>query len=97
MTQDNEEETQDSEEEAFLGTVTVVTDTVGANSPWMVDVRLNNRQQKFKVDTGADVTVIPVSMYDQERDGELLSSSVPLKGPTDENLEVCGQFVGNLS
>ena len=63
----------------------------------MVEIKLNGVKQKFKVDTGAYVTVVPESMYDQKRDGELLSSSVPLKGPTDENLEVCGQFVGNLS
>ena len=49
------------------------------------------------MDTGADVTVIPESMYDQERDGELISSGVPLKGPTDENLEVSDHFVGTLS
>ena len=54
---------------------------MGANCPWMVNVHL---EQRFKVDTGGDVTVIPESMYDQERDGELVSPSVPLKGPTDE-------------
>lgn len=43
------------------------------------------------------MTVIPESMYDRRRDGELVSPSVPLKGSTDENLEVSGHFVGTLA
>lgn len=50
------EVTQDSEEEPFLGTVTA--DAVGANTPWIVNVQLNGQKLEFKVDTGADVTVV---------------------------------------
>ena len=91
------EVTQDSGEETFLGTVTAVTDAVGTHSPWMVDVKLNSQNFEFKVDTGADVTVIPESVYSRERDGELQPSSLPLNGPTDEALDVCGQFSGLLT
>ena len=87
--------TQDSEEEPFLGTVTA--DAVGANIPWIVDVQLNGQKLEFKVDTGADVTVVPECVYSQERDGELQPSSTPLNGRMGETLEVCGQFSGQLS
>ena len=89
--------TQDREEEVFLGTVTAVTDTIGTSSPWVVKVKLNDQELHFKVDTGADVTVIPEAMYCQERDGELQPCQVPLRGPTDEALEVSGKFTGDLA
>ena len=51
----------------------------------------------FKVDTGADVTVIPETAYKYERDGYLVPSNLPLSGPTGETLEVCGKFSGSLT
>ena len=52
--------TSDNEGE-FLGTVDA--DTVNTSKPWTVVLQLNNRALEFKVDTGADVTVIPESAY----------------------------------
>jgi len=71
------------QEEPFIGTVTA--DAVGANIPWIVDVQLNGQKLEFKVDTGADVTVVPECVYSQERDGELQPSSTPLNGQTGED------------
>lgn len=84
--------TEDSEEEVFLGTVSAET-----TSPWIVKVQLNGDAIEFKVDTGADVTAIPERMYSRERDGKLQPSSLPLNGPTGENLKVRGRFSGCLS
>ena len=44
---------EDSEEEAFLGTVRA--NATGASTPWMTKVQLNGEEVEFKVDTGADV------------------------------------------
>ena len=67
-----EEIAEDSEEEAFLGTVSA--NAVGANAPWLVKAKLNGADIEFKVDTGADVTVIPEQLYSTARDGELQPS-----------------------
>ena len=89
--------TEDSEEEAFLGTVTCSANAIGASVPWIAKVQLNGNEVEFKVDTGADVTVIPESVYRAESDGGLQPASLPLNGPTGESLEVLGQFSGRLT
>ena len=87
--EDGSDLTSDGGDE-FLGTVNA--DTVSTSKPWTAVVRLNEQDLEFKIDTGADVTVIPESAYQPERDGELEPASIPLNGPTRENLEVCGRF-----
>ena len=94
MLQDQNYYQRDSQEEAFLRTVSA--NAIGANAPWLVKVKLNGDDIEFKVDTGADVTVIPEQLYSAARDGKLQPSSLPLNGPTGESLEVCGQFLGCL-
>ena len=56
---------------------------------------MNGAEVEFKVDTGADVTVIPERMYNPTRDRKLQPSTLPLSGPTGETLRVHGQFSGN--
>ncbi|XP_014877529.1 uncharacterized protein LOC106939594 [Poecilia latipinna] len=41
----------------FLGSIT------NGDEPWRVDVEINNRNVSFKIDTGADVTVLPYAMF----------------------------------
>ena len=48
------------EEDAFLGAIDTVTDNTKS---WTTDILLNGQMLQFKVDTGADVTVIPVKSY----------------------------------
>ncbi len=36
---------------------------------WMIDLELNGRMVTFKIDTDADVTVLPQSLVDKEKDG----------------------------
>lgn len=41
----------------FLGSVDASAD------PWYADVTMRNHKIRFKIDTGADVSVIPAQMY----------------------------------
>lgn len=50
------EEKQD-EEEIFLSNVTTDGD------PWMVKIDINKSSVKFKIDTGADVTVLLHTLF----------------------------------
>ena len=64
------------EGEFFLGQLTEV-DMVEGNSKesWKAEVKLNEHAVKFKVDTGADVTVIPPNIYHSLVPKPLLSKS----------------------
>ena len=84
----------DDSEKEFLGAVSA--DAVNTTKPWTITLKLNGRNVEFKVDTGADVTVIPESIYNPEEDGELECTGIPLNGPTGEKLDVCGRFTGHL-
>ena len=70
---------------------------MSTSKPWTAVVRLNERDLEFKIDTGADLTVIAESAHQPEKDGELEPASIPLNGPTRENLEVRGRFKASLS
>ena len=78
-------------EEAFLGTVTSSTDQA-----WSVNVRLQGKEILFKMDTGAEVTVISEKVYDTLEKTRLGKPSKVLYGPARQPLEVLGQFSGNL-
>ena len=74
----------------FLGVVT------GRNviKQWMTKLKLNRRMIKFKIDTGADVTMIPSITYDLYYGGPLHSTKTPLVGPGQNELKVSGWFEG---
>ena len=74
--------------EEYLGTVNANTVHVSTNKPWTVE---------FKVDTGADVTVMSESVYHPNKDVKLEPASIPLNGPMGETLEVHGWFTAHLS
>ena len=58
------------EDLTFLDTVdSQVTVINGGTKPWTAVLQLNNHKTEFKIDTGADVTVIPTHMYRKSRDG----------------------------
>ena len=55
----------ESKEEVFLGIVHASVDAVSSTgSPWVVDLTLSGHLVQFKIDTGADITVIGESDYD---------------------------------
>ena len=50
---------RESEDDISLGTVNASADTVSSTeSPWVINLTLNGHPVQFKIDTGADVTVI---------------------------------------
>ena len=86
-----------TEQEDFLGVIhvdTADTDHRSGENPWTAPIVLNERELTFKIDTGADVTVISQSDYSEEKDGPLSPPSKRLRGPSQEALDVCGQFSG---
>ena len=62
----------------------------------MVNLYLNKQSLDFKIDTGADVTVIPTYAYRKSEYGPLKSSSRLLKGADQQPLQVIGSFTGKL-
>ena len=66
------------------------------SSPWMSTVSINEGKIRFKVDTGADVTVIPENEYCSEVDGPLIPLSMILSGPNDKTLKVHGKFTAKM-
>lgn len=71
------EELSDSDSDyAFLGEVSTTT-----TRAWMEKVTLNGDAVNFKIDTGADVTSIPESLFNPERDGQLHKPLKRLVGP----------------
>ena len=83
------EETQDgnSDEDCyFLGAV----EDNESQTKWSVDLSLGKAKMQFKIDTGADVTVIPEPLYLQTGTGNLQKSSRQLFGPSQSKLSVKG-------
>ena len=81
------------DEDAFLGAIDTVT---GFSKPWITDILLNDELFQFKVNTGADVTVIPEKSYLETCDGPLSVPDKTLSGPTQCSLKVQGQFLATL-
>ena len=79
------------EDYAFLGAI----GTERNEDIWSVDLTLNNYLVHFKIDTGADVTVIRESVYKKLKPTPtLIRSSKTLFGPAHTTLPVLGCFMG---
>ena len=93
-------EIQEDSDEDFMGAVHVDTTDSEAidaiQNSWVTSVNLNKRSITFKIDTGADVTVISDTDYNENNDGPLSTCNKKLSGPSREALDVCGQFTGKL-
>ena len=57
---------------------------------------MNKQPITFKIDNGADVTVIMDKLYKKIRDGPLKPATRPLIGPSQNPLTVLGHFVTKL-
>ena len=68
-----------------------------SEDPWVVNLCLNKQSVKFKIDTGADVTVIPASVYKEPEHGSLKPTNSCLNGADQQPLKVMGSFTGSLS
>ena len=83
----------EEEDYAFLGAI----GTERNEDIWSVDLTLNNSLVRFKIDTRADVTVIPKSVYKKLKPTPaLIQSSKTLFGPAHTTLPVLGCFVGDI-
>ena len=60
------------------------------------DVTMNGFPMEFKIDTGADVTVVPTEMYLPNRDGALLKPKKLSSGPNQICFSVRGCFTASL-
>ena len=73
-----------------------IYDSADANtitSSWVTQININYRVVNFKIDTGADMTVISDKEYDSVKNGPLSPAN---KGPSQETLVICGQFTAEL-
>ena len=79
------------EDEIFIGAIETRKGTV-----WLTNVQLQGKNVKFKMDTGAEVTVISEAVYHSLKNVQLEETSRGLYGPAHQSLEVIGQFTGSL-
>ena len=86
------------EEEFFLGELTELSAVQGSTrDSWKAKVLLNGLQAEFKLDAGADVTVIPHSLYHSLQPTPLLTSTTRLlMGPCKQKLSCLGTFIAEL-
>ena len=77
----------------FLGTIHSSDVSVVETNKW---TKTLNQDVLFKIDTGANVTVIPEIFYKIQQDGPLQPTQCLLTGAGQQPLEVQGQFVGHL-
>ena len=94
--------TEDPEDDFFVGAVEeptpLVVPTISSGTdPWTADVLLNDCRMEFQIDTGADVSVISEEQYRKLKVPELQPSNKSLVGPSQDKLQVCGQFIGTLT
>ena len=82
------------DEDTFLG---AVQKGAGSIDKWEETLLVNGTPIEFKLDTGADVSVIPESTFKQLQGVTLQPSAVPLSGAGQQTLSVCGKFEGTLT
>ena len=87
----NEISQQSSDEETyFLGTIGTPDEL---NDPWVTNLQLNETNVSFKIESGADATVVPYKMYQSIRPPiPLLQTKKILRGPCSHKLEIKGTF-----
>ena len=93
---DDESTQEEAQGTAFLGAVQ--ERGIEINQPWRITISVNETPVVFKVDTGADVTVIPSSMVNaDDLNVQLAPCSKQLCGPGNKTLSVDGQFRAHLT
>ena len=80
-----------SGERVFLGSI-----RNNECKPWNIKLSLRGTNLQFKVDTGADVTVISEEQFKRLNFGKLAKSDKTLFGPGNEKLRVIGKFESEI-
>ena len=63
---------------------------------WKIKLLLDDKEIEWKIDTGADVTVIPEHLYQQLNGKALLPCQRPVRGASQHLLQVKGKFRATL-
>ena len=95
----NEVLTDDDMEELFLGEVIDAVEANQSNS-WKADIAINDKIIKFKIDSGADVSVLPHDVYNKlkkQTELELEPTNKVLLGSCNYKLNCIGKFKAKLS
>ena len=67
-------------------------------SPWKADIQVNDQVVNFKLDSGADVSVLPASVYDNLKPSvKLEPTNKVLLGPCNYKLNCIGKFQAKLT
>ena len=88
-----------SEEDAYFMGEIINLDAVGhpSNKPWTADIEINTTAFSFKIDSGADVTVMPLTVYQQNKINPPLKSTTKiLMGPCHYKMDCIGTFTAEL-
>ncbi len=80
-------------DEFFIGEL--LQSTSAKSNPWMVNVLVNGKVQNFKLDTGADVSVMSYADF-QKINLSLEATKKRLFGPNKSQLDVAGVFSADL-
>ena len=78
--------------DAYLGVIT----RGDRNNPWYITVSINDKPVDFEIDTGAEVTVISSEAHHEIGGPTLCAASKTLRGPSNSELPVKGQFTAML-
>ena len=82
-----------SDNEVFLG---AIQQADSENDPWKVELYIEGCLVRFKIDTGADVTVIPKSLLSRLPSQALTPAKKALVGPNRSKLPLLGCFKAKL-
>ena len=88
------QQVQQDAEFAFLDSVSAGWT---ANSAFSTKLPLNNTLVQFKIDTGADVSIIPDTLYSVREHGPLQKSDKVLTHAGGTQLECTGRFTGKIN
>ena len=87
------QEVEVSDTEAFLGSIKKANSGV---DPWRIELKLEGCHTMFKIDTGADVTVVPKSLLKKMPQITLQQAKMSLTGPNQQKLPLVGWFPAKL-
>ena len=83
---------------SFLEKFILINWTQVSQSPWKADIQVNAQVVNFKLDSGADVSVLPASVYDSLKPSvKLEPTNKVLLGPCNYKLNCIGKFLAKLT